>query len=711
MPPWIVLPEGAGEIILAGAHPPNTLSPLFHELNGGTGLAVRSSSRHEDQREHSGAGAYLTKFCSRPEGLPAAIAAVLDSAAASKGTAADAGMAVILQRQIQPALAGVIFSAHPSCARADCAYVELVEGSPVGLVNGTVSPYRATLDPIDGALAENDDDTILPPSFTPAIVRKLSYWLRRVERAMGCAVDIEWAVDRDGLWLLQARPITRLFLDPRLRPALRATSWFFDQRFAEPIRPLTRSSLVPLILRTGIQEALSLRRKAAPDPLVCDYAGQLYVALEAYHRLLSGIPFTWLTADLRQLFPEGQRPPRWLPPPTMAGEGLRILWQTRRESLFNLRTWQAFLKRLDRSLSDIPDADGKNPESWVNAWISLDALTVDFLKIHRWSIMLADGGYGLFRWANTWRSPESRAIRHRRLQARVRLVTTQANAARLAVEEARQADDAFIRRFGHRSASLDYVTPTWGEVYGHLDEPALPTTEMLQVYRRRRGWLPRLLELREEQRFVWEMILARQRRLLIRAALRLEERGLIGRHEDIWWMTWDEVHDGLCEGARPDGSDLERRERAHYVHGAIVRPPGIAPMAADDDARTERPVNSEQVSNANLVGLGASTGRVRGTALVATRSNEVPENLGDDIILVLPSLDPGCSSVMARACGLIIERGGLLSHAAILAREYGIPLVIGIPDVLDVIQNGDLLEIDGEQGTVTVVSPGTAPAE
>ncbi|MCF6287467.1 MAG: PEP/pyruvate-binding domain-containing protein, partial [Candidatus Hydrogenedentes bacterium] len=230
VPAWGVFPVGAARSPLDDTEASDTLSALFHSLDGGAGLAVRSSGVNEDQRGASRAGAYETRFCGTADGLPDAIKAVLDSGEAGSG------MAVILQQRIEPLISGVLFSAHPSRARLDRAYVEIVAGTPVGLVDGTAAPHRVFLDLDSGKPVVGDGDSDLPSDFSEDIAQNLCGWLRRVERAFACAVDIEWAVDDRGLWLLQARPITRLYLDPGPRPPVPATSWFFDQRFADPIR-------------------------------------------------------------------------------------------------------------------------------------------------------------------------------------------------------------------------------------------------------------------------------------------------------------------------------------------------------------------------------------------------------------------------------------------------------------------------------------------
>ena len=75
-----------------------------------------------------------------------------------------------------------------------------------------------------------------------------------------------------------------------------------------------------------------------------------------------------------------------------------------------------------------------------------------------------------------------------------------------------------------------------------------------------------------------------------------------------------------------------------------------------------------------------------------------------DYILVCPSTDPAWTPLFLHAAGLVMERGGLLSHGAVVAREYGVPAVVNIPNATQKIADGQTLQIDGSQGTVSIIS-------
>jgi pyruvate,water dikinase len=101
----------------------------------------------------------------------------------------------------------------------------------------------------------------------------------------------------------------------------------------------------------------------------------------------------------------------------------------------------------------------------------------------------------------------------------------------------------------------------------------------------------------------------------------------------------------------------------------------------------------------SLVGTPASTGRLTGTARVVM--DPVGAHLEPGEILVAPSTDPGWTPLFLTAGGLVMEMGGANSHGAVVAREYGIPAVVGVPQATHRISTGDVITIDGAAGTVT----------
>jgi len=110
-----------------------------------------------------------------------------------------------------------------------------------------------------------------------------------------------------------------------------------------------------------------------------------------------------------------------------------------------------------------------------------------------------------------------------------------------------------------------------------------------------------------------------------------------------------------------------------------------------------------KLTDSSLQGVGCSPGVIRGKVTVITSLDQASEVSQGDI-LVVPFTNPGWTPIFSIISGIIMEEGGLLSHGAVVAREYGIPAILQIEDVIHLLRTGDEIEIDGTQGIVTILS-------
>ena len=129
----------------------------------------------------------------------------------------------------------------------------------------------------------------------------------------------------------------------------------------------------------------------------------------------------------------------------------------------------------------------------------------------------------------------------------------------------------------------------------------------------------------------------------------------------------------------------------------ILLSDGTEPMAEEPDVLPADGV---------LRGTPASAGRVVGPARVVLDPAEARLEPGE--ILVAPSTDPGWTPLFLIAGGLVMEMGGVMSHGAVVAREYGIPAVVGVPDATERVRDGQEIVVDGTAGIVAVVSDSSA---
>ena len=111
----------------------------------------------------------------------------------------------------------------------------------------------------------------------------------------------------------------------------------------------------------------------------------------------------------------------------------------------------------------------------------------------------------------------------------------------------------------------------------------------------------------------------------------------------------------------------------------------------------------QTINNTNLIkGLGANNGTVIGTARVIESFSEI-DRLQKNDILVTKFTDTGWTSKFAYLSGIVTEFGGILCHAAIVSREYGIPAIVSCHNAMSKIKDGDTIKLDGKTGIVTII--------
>jgi pyruvate,water dikinase len=228
-----------------------------------------------------------------------------------------------------------------------------------------------------------------------------------------------------------------------------------------------------------------------------------------------------------------------------------------------------------------------------------------------------------------------------------------------------------------------------------------------------KGFLARRLALwakarvrdRENLRFERTRLFGRVRRIVRASGLRLAQAGLIDRAEDIFLLTVEEWL-GAVEGGAPDRNlkgltALRRTEQARDLarpeppERILVRGGFLAGLPAALTAAQGRAVDG---SDSARVGQACCAGVVEGRVRVI--ADPRLETLQPGEILVARSTDPGWIAVFANAAGVIAERGSLLSHSAIVAREMGVPCVVALKDATTWLKTGDWIRLDGAAGLV-----------
>jgi phosphoenolpyruvate synthase/pyruvate phosphate dikinase len=194
----------------------------------------------------------------------------------------------------------------------------------------------------------------------------------------------------------------------------------------------------------------------------------------------------------------------------------------------------------------------------------------------------------------------------------------------------------------------------------------------------------------------------RLRRLALRVGRRLVREGTLDHADDIMFLARREVPQ-ILDGSREARPIVAERRREH-ARRELLEPPRVVgkPKAASSEPDRFDGKRFEPESDGTLRGTGASAGVVRGPARVVFGPEDFDRVVRGDII-VAPASNPGWVPLFSIAAGFVTDTGGVLSHAAVVAREFGLPAVVGMGDATKRIADGRIVEIDGAAGLVRFV--------
>jgi pyruvate,water dikinase len=209
--------------------------------------------------------------------------------------------------------------------------------------------------------------------------------------------------------------------------------------------------------------------------------------------------------------------------------------------------------------------------------------------------------------------------------------------------------------------------------------------------------------LREMPRFALALLLAQARELLSPVSHALVKANRLAHADDIWFLGLPEIEVAL------DGTDFRKtidERRARYDQERLRRhvPLVLLSDGTEPTIESAAPISADHL----LRGTAASPGLVTAPARVILDPHAAQLAHGE--ILVAPSTDPGWTPLFLTAGGLVMETGGAMSHGAIVAREYGIPAVVGVAGATELIHTGQTVTVDGITGTVTL-APGHDAAD
>ncbi|HSK90829.1 MAG TPA: rifamycin-inactivating phosphotransferase [Euzebyales bacterium] len=596
------------------------------------------------------------------------------------------------------------------------------------------------------------------PALTDAQVVRLAELGRRIEAHFGCPQDIEWCLVDDGFQVVQSRPITTLFPIPAATD--RANHVYLSvghqQMMTDPMKPLGLSVWQLTALRPMYE---------AGGRLFVDVTQGLASPASRAGLLEMFWKFDPLTGDALQTvldrddfipsLPDagpGGPPAGGAPAPIEADPAIVDDLIGRNQASIaavkrDIRT-KSGSALLDFILADIQELKRilVDPQSHQVLMAAMDATWWLNERLQTWlgeknaadtltqSVphnVTSEMGLALLEVADVIRSrPDVVAFLHH--------VEDDGFLDEMAEltggPEARHAIRAFLDTYGMRCVGeIDITRPRWSErpitlvpvILGNIKniEPGAGERRFEQA--RQEAWekeqelLARLRALPDGERKADETkrmidrvrtfigyreypkygIVSRYfvyKQALLDEAERLVQAGVLGEKEDIFFLTLQELHD-VVRTHRVDDDLLRRRKDAFRSYEALT-PPRV--LTSDGEAIAGAYRRDDAPTGA-LVGLPVSAGTVEGRARVILDMAEADLEPGD--ILVTAHTDPSWSPLFVAITGLVTEVGGLMTHGVVIAREYGLPAVVGVEHATQLIQDGQRIRVNGTDGYIEIL--------
>ena len=791
----------------------------LRELGGGP-FAVRSSMVGEDSAHRSFAGQLDSFLAQRDaEDVAAVLLRCWGSAFSARALSyviragealALPRMAVVVQQMIVGAVSGVAFSAHPVTGRRDHALVSaalgLCEGVVSGLANADEFVWDRAKGEVSARLADKDTQVVaasvgtkaeaVPPSLRHARclgreeVAAIGNEAFRVADALGAPQYIEWTLGRDGLHLLQCRPITALPPAPDSGgPRLVFDNSNIQESYCGVTTPLTFSFAAAAYAAVyeqtarvlGVSEARIASLRPTYRNLLGIVKGRIYYNINNWYRALLVFPsFGRNKADMERMMGL-DRPVDFVEDDVLTwDEKLRRLPGLLR-TLLRLRlrfarleaSVQGWVGDFDRACARV------GRKSLGGAGLArLMEVRQDLWRdlLERWHVPILNDLYvmttmgRLQRFVAARGRPDADAVvntllgsvlgleslepTRRLLEMARRARENPALSAALragppleALAHARQQDkefaaafDTYLERYGDRCmGELKLETVSLREdpafavevLRGYLDDPEIDADTLAARDPARRGEADKALLLGPWGRFRLRRLLRAARAAVRnRESMRLARSRVFGLHRDIYRAIGARFHEAGRLDAPGDVFHLTVDEITAYYEGRAVsadlatlaRARKIEYAAYEDQPMPNRFETRGAVYHGNpyedpgrspvdegstaLHGVGCQPGVVEAPVRIIRSPRDKLSLSG--CILVAIRTDPGWTPLFPTARGILVERGSTLSHTAVVARELGIPTVVGIPGLLEILNDGERVRMDGATGRVERLGPGAA---
>jgi phosphohistidine swiveling domain-containing protein len=231
-----------------------------------------------------------------------------------------------------------------------------------------------------------------------------------------------------------------------------------------------------------------------------------------------------------------------------------------------------------------------------------------------------------------------------------------------------------------------------------------------KAFRRLLHWAQSAAPIREDALADVGLAWPQVRRMLLEIGRRLQQAGVINDPNDVFWLHRTEIDEAAASLVEQSLADQVEQRKELWRGQRRATPPQLLPKGSWSDAfRRWMPAASEEQTGDVIKGIGGSMGTITAPARVLGGPQDFGQMQPGDV-LVASITTPAWTSLFAMASGVVTDIGGPLSHSSIVAREYGIPAVLGTAVATRRIHSGQLIKVDGDAGMVTLLN-GKGPAE
>ncbi|MGE3802118.1 MAG: PEP/pyruvate-binding domain-containing protein [Candidatus Kapaibacterium sp.] len=789
-------------------------------------LAIRSSAIGEDSGGLSYAGQLESYLFVRPEELPDYVLKVWASAFSDRVVSYREhngldgkipGVAVIVQKMIDPQTSGVAFGIDPVSGEEDVVVISSTYGIGEGLVSGLLNAdrFRVRGEEIEHHVVEKDqavrfdltkgsgtrvedvpDDLQTAPSLKHEEVLRVAEMTRSLGNHFNSPQDVEWGIAEGKLYLLQTRPVTAIAAKGKKAidlNDLRGERIVWDnsniiESYSGVTTPLTFSFIDNVYTEVykeftrilGVKEE-TIRANSRVFSMLGLLRGRVYYNLLNWYRVLALLPGYRINARFMEGMMGVKEPleeePEIIPP--RGNPYIRLTLSLYRLVVNFIRLpkkIEEFQSHLNRTLGPL---EGKkfsdnSPEELIAHYHHLQREL-----LQRWRTPILNDFYTMIfhgilkKMIESWELSGGETLHNDLLIGEGGIISTEPMRMLREIGSAIRADkelaallqaqppkespflldqmqrhpyvgpmlNAYLDRFGDRYAGelrLETVTPKEEPelVVGIVQQYAgdklreveagesvaekirREAEERVATYLKGKPlkrrlfrfvlkWARERIRNRENLRFERTRLFGVVRQLFLGIGDYFVQYNLLKERRDIFYLGVDEIFSlvkGTALSADPRGVVQARKEEfARYT--ATASPPDrfetfgtVSLMAELIHNAEQQPASGSREGGTTLEGIPCCPGTVTAPVRIVTDPTAPVELRG--CILVAERTDPGWGPLFPLASGLLVERGSLLSHSAIVAREMGIPAVVAIPNLLRELQDGEIVTMDGAKGTV-----------